>query len=186
MRPTTARRRLLLLRRAVRWAYSVEPHAAGEGTMAHLRVAFFFLVLVAAGAGTGTAYAALGGDAGSVASDREVLHATDLGRTDLAAWSLYQMNVGGTLVKQYLSGSGVVFAVTWKGLAHPDLRRLLGTYWPEYQRSHSASLKKPGQRSRRLASAQLVVEQSGHMRALSGRAYVPSLLPEGLSLDDLQ
>jgi hypothetical protein len=32
----------------------------------------------------------------------------------------------------------------------------------------------------------VVVERWGHMRDLHGRAYLPALLPDGVTVDDLQ
>jgi hypothetical protein len=32
----------------------------------------------------------------------------------------------------------------------------------------------------------LVVQESGHMRAFTGRAYLPQAIPSGVSVEDLQ
>jgi hypothetical protein len=37
-----------------------------------------------------------------------------------------------------------------------------------------------------LTSANIVVEKEGHMRDVKGRAYLPSAIPDGVTLEDLQ
>jgi hypothetical protein len=89
-------------------------------------------------------------------------------------------------VREYLNRDGIVFAVAWSGPAMPDLQRLLGPYFEEYTTALT-SLKSPGlHRSVRIASSGLVVESEGHLRAYAGRAYLPALVPGGVSVADLR
>ena len=70
------------------------------------------------------------------------------------------------------------------GRGLPDLSQLLGSYFAEYQ---TAAAAQRAQRQRLLLQTEhLVVETSGHMRDLRGRAYVPALLPPGVSADEIQ
>ena len=72
-------------------------------------------------------------------------------------------------VKEYLSPNGTVFAVSWRGPRPPDLSQLLGSYFAEYQ---TAAAAPHAQRGHLLVQTEnLVVETSGHMRDLRGRAY---------------
>jgi hypothetical protein len=66
----------------------------------------------------------------------------------------------------------------------PDLRQTLGAYFEVYRnaprtagstRSHAA-----------IDQPQLVVRSQGHMRYYAGIAYVPSLLPPGVTPDELR
>ncbi len=90
----------------------------------------------------------------------------------------------GTLVREYAGPDGRVFAVAWQGPAKPDLRRYLGRYFEPYR--DAASVSKAGHRNQVVHQPDLVVRSSGHMRAFSGMAYVPSMLPAGVSLEELQ
>jgi hypothetical protein len=91
----------------------------------------------------------------------------------------------GVRVREYLNREGVVFAVSWSGPVLPDLQRLLGTHFAEYTAA-LAALDHPGlHRSVRVASSTLVVESGGHMRAYAGRAYLPALVPAGVSPAEL-
>jgi len=130
--------------------------------------------------------AALGGDAASIVSDanemRGVVHAELLQQYDI-----HEITTdSGIRVREFLNRGGVVFAVTWSGPVMPDLQRLLGASFTEYTRA-LAAMKQPGlNRSLRVASSELVVESGGHLRAYSGRAYLPALIPAGTSAADLR
>jgi hypothetical protein len=90
-------------------------------------------------------------------------------------------------IKEYYQvAGGPVFAVSWRGQAHPDLSKLLGSYWPEVQQAFS-SQRPPSRRPyNRYTTANVVVEKAGVMGNLSGRAYIPSMLPPGVDPEDFQ
>ena len=89
----------------------------------------------------------------------------------------------GTVVRQYVA-NGKVFAVSWQGPSMPDLRRLLGDdYFTQYRQAAAAS--RSGRGHLHVQDPGLVVQSSGHMRAFSGKAYVPQLLPKGVDLEQL-
>jgi hypothetical protein len=92
----------------------------------------------------------------------------------------------GMRVSEYLNRVGIVFAVTWAGPVPPDLQRLLGSHYADYTTA-LAALNHPGlHRAVRIESSGLVVESGGHMRAYSGRAYLPALMPAGVAAADLR
>jgi hypothetical protein len=93
----------------------------------------------------------------------------------------------GTLVREYVSQSGLVVAVAWNGSRVPNLSVLLGNFFAPYL----AGLK--GQDTVRGAhhpatfqNAGLVVQSSGHMGSFFGRAWLPPALPAGLSSDEIR
>jgi uncharacterized protein DUF2844 len=134
----------------------------------------------------GPAYAALGGDAASVAADAGDLH----GVTHFTALERYDLDEittdNGTRVREFLNRAGVVFAVTWSGPVVPDLQTLLGARFEGYLSARAAM--KPGgtRRSLRFAFDDAVMESGGHMRAYGGRAYLPLSLPAGTSMADIR
>jgi hypothetical protein len=95
------------------------------------------------------------------------------------------MQTSSGIVKEFVSPSGVVFAFTWKGLVHPDLRVLMGSYFSEYQAESIHQPRSPGSRHQQVRTAHVIVEKGGHMRAVRGRAYVPNLIPTGVKLDEI-
>ena len=75
------------------------------------------------------ARATLGGDAASVAVNQRHFSSTRRVRR-LPAGECHDLSLpSGPVVHEYLSPSGVVYAVSWHGHGMPDLRELLGTYF---------------------------------------------------------
>ncbi|MHB8726437.1 MAG: DUF2844 domain-containing protein [Casimicrobiaceae bacterium] len=143
--------------------------------------ALWFLVFGVIALPAERAHAALGGDAASVVADTAAMHGV-AHATLLQQYEIQEItNDSGMRVREFLNRNGVVFAVTWNGPVVPDLRTLLGASFDGYARQLSV-LRHPGtHRSLRLASSALVVESGGHMRAYSGRAYLPLLVPAAAS-----
>ena len=89
----------------------------------------------------------------------------------------------GLTVNEYFQGKRKIFAVGWQGPVKPNLGALLGRYFAQYKSMQSTNkgLNTPLQGS----SGELVLEESGHMRAFSGFAYVPALLPSNVDINSL-
>jgi hypothetical protein len=129
------------------------------------------------------ARAALGGNADSVETDRVSMK----GLTRPAPAGTLNKQVlqlpSGTIVTEYLNAGGAVYAVQWQGPALPNLRQVLGNYFSNYQ----TAARTPVVRHRvvRMDSPDVVIESTGKMRAFVGRAWVPALLPSGVSPADI-
>ena len=94
--------------------------------------------------------------------------------------------MSGNTIHEYLS-SGKVFAVTWTGISQPDLSILLGDYANEHTLALSKASRIRGQRAQsQLRGEHVVVEKSGHMRAMRGRAYLPLEIPNGVNLNEIR
>lgn len=92
----------------------------------------------------------------------------------------------GTLVREYVSNEGIVFAVSWKGQFQPNLRKLLGERYFKTMTDH-AKQKPAGKKSRlEVEDSEVVIRSRGHMRSHEGRAWLPSQLPPGFSESDIQ
>jgi hypothetical protein len=128
------------------------------------------------------ARAALGGSADSVEADRLSMK----GQTLPVAGALQQQVLqlpSGTVVTEYVGANGLVYAVTWSGPTLPNLQQILGNYFANYQTAARAPVVR--RRLVRLDSPGLVIESSGHMRSFMGRAWVPSMLPSGVTPADI-
>lgn len=100
------------------------------------------------------------------------------------SYSTQQMHDdAGNLITEYVSTNGVVFALTWRGLFKPDLNKLLGNYFRTYLAVESSSSRRQTQV---VDQDSVVVVSEGRLRNFHGKAYIPALVPNGFSLDDLK
>ena len=130
------------------------------------------------------ARAALGGTADSVESDRISMKALTRPVPAAAVRKQELQLPSGTVVTEYLGSNGQVFAVTWHGPTLPNLQLILGNYFANLK----AAASQPVVRRRlvRVNRPDIVIESSGKMRAFVGRAWVPTLLPAGITAADIQ
>jgi hypothetical protein len=115
------------------------------------------------------AQAALGESADSVASDRRALSAAQRGTQARNRYTIQEIASDSTVVREYVSPSGIVFGIAWNGLTYPNLTPLLGSYASEYQTALKQVQRKPGFRRRQFVRTdRVVVEKWGQI----GRAHV--------------
>ena len=92
----------------------------------------------------------------------------------------------GTVLTEFFSSDGTVFAIRWSGPVLPDLSFFLGSSYSDFK-LETERVRKSGHRSApvhmRLNS--LVVNSSGRMKSFEGHAYVPSLVPSGVTIQDI-
>jgi hypothetical protein len=130
------------------------------------------------------AAATLGEDVSSVQADQTRM-AASLKITSAAKFVVHEIRLpSATVVREYVSPAGMVFAVFWQGPSLPDLQQVLGRYFEQYV--SAARIRDSGTRSRVTQLPGLVVQTGGHMRALFGRAYVPQMLPRGVLAGEIQ
>jgi hypothetical protein len=101
-------------------------------------------------------------------------------------YTINEIHTAGGIVTEYVSLEGVVFGISWRTVAMPDLQALLGAYFPAFQQAAVAA-RGAGQRGPvGIDSADLVLQSGGRMRDYRGRAYVPALLPANVAADVVQ
>lgn len=132
------------------------------------------------------ALAALGGDVSSVDSDSAHMKAS-IKVTQSDGYEVHEMKApGGTVVKEFVSPAGRVFAVAWRGPFMPEMQQILGSYFQQYSTALQSQKKHYGRAPLNLQEPGLVVQEGGHMRAYVGRAYVPEMLPQGVKADEIK
>ncbi len=162
---------------------SVQSAAAHGGRFAGVVPALLLAQLLAS-AFCAPAWAALGDAVASVAADSQILAARPRA-APRAAFTVQELHTPtGTVIREFVTPSGVVFAVSWRGPFKPSMPLLLGQYFDEYARAP----RRAGSTRSRLVIEQprLVVHAGGHMRSFAGIAYVPQLLPANVAETDLQ
>jgi len=130
------------------------------------------------------AFASLGGNIASIQADQVQMKATSRIASTQANYTVHEIqSSSGTVVREYVAANGTVFGVAWNGPVVPNLRQVLGQYFVPFtqatktqQSDHSHLL---------IQQSNLVVRASGHMRAFRGTAYVPSMLPQGVTTNEI-
>ena len=132
---------------------------------------------------TNSAFAALGGDVSSVQADQAQMKAQRR-VTQTNAYVVHEMQAEtGTTVREFVSPQGKVFGVSWQGPSRPDLQQLLGSYYEEYNQNA------PTRRSHGPVTIQtpnMMIQFGGHQRALTGRAFVPGMVPNGVQIEEIK
>jgi hypothetical protein len=152
---------------------------------ARLSIARAVTVLALTAGRSAPAMAALGGNASTVETDRVSMQGALMRMTRNDAFAVHELrSATGTMVREYVTASGTVFAVVWQGPWTPDLRQLLGDAFERVQRSMQTA--RQARKARGVVvidDPDLVVHISGHPRAFYGRAYVPGLVPAGIQAE---
>jgi hypothetical protein len=142
------------------------------------------LLLASAGAG-----ATLGEPVASVDIDRAQLRGEHrVVQTLSTRFQVHQITLAdGSSIREFVAPGGVVFAVCWSTRLKPRLESLLGAQAGRYAAAASAALATPGVRhAASLSSGDLVVQANSHLNAHVGLAYLRSLVPEGVRIDELR
>jgi len=154
----------------------------------HLHCIRFRVLAVVAGLAAFSlpAMASLGGTVDTVEVDRAHMNAS-VSVTSNQNFEIHQIQAPeGTIVDEYVSPSGTVFAVAWRGHFMPDLQQILGSYFTQYSTALQSQPRQYGRHPLNIQQTGIVVQTSGQVRNYFGRVYVPSLLPQGFSPDQIQ
>jgi hypothetical protein len=133
------------------------------------------------------ARASLGKGEGTVAQDMGPLSATSHTTVNYQNFKIHEIGAIGLRLREYVSKSGVVFGLAWNGISQPSLSLLLADYFDEYSKTiaHPAKRRLRGS-SRATRGSSIIVEKSGHLRNFFGRAYVPGLIPTGVTVNEIK
>ncbi|MGH8264483.1 MAG: DUF2844 domain-containing protein [Steroidobacteraceae bacterium] len=145
----------------------------------HAKFSAAFVSLLVIACAPRAAHAALGADAGSISQDRAHFKAA-LRTQVMPAYTVHTLDLpGGTVVREFIGASGVVFAVSWSGPFRPDLRQTLGVYFDRFH----AAIAQPAATHRQLLIAErdVVIASRGRLRAFEGLAYLPAEMPAGVT-----
>ncbi|WP_286758142.1 DUF2844 domain-containing protein [Ralstonia sp. RL] len=131
------------------------------------------------------AHAALGESIDTVQTEKSAMHAKAQAIRGAGSYVVHEIQApSGTVVREYAAADGKVFAVAWEGPVLPDIRQLLGKYFPRY--ADTMQGRRPAQRHASLRHPDLVIESHGRMGAFAGQAYLPGSLPPGVTPDVLR
>ena len=133
----------------------------------------------------GSVQASLGGRRDSIDADGRHLSAR-MSAQSAATHTVHVLTMpNGEVIREFARPDGVVFAVTWRGPARPDLRQLLG---PRFDDVQADNILPGGRRTRRplaVRRGDFQLSSGGHAGAFWGMAYLPASAPPGFSVKDL-
>ncbi len=130
------------------------------------------------------AFAQLGGDAQSIERVRVQLKAS-VTVTPMGRYAIHEMKAeSGATLREFASPEGRIFGVAWDGPFHPDYQQVLGPYFAQLQQAMQE------RRARRepvtIRTPDFVFQTYGHLHALGGRAFLPQMLPVGVTPEEVQ
>jgi hypothetical protein len=128
--------------------------------------------------------AALGDNVSSIDADGAHLRSA-IRVTTAARYAVHELMLtsGGT-VREYVGPDGTVFALGWSSPWPPDLRQLLGAYFPRF--AQAAASRGIAHRPLIVQDDGLVVQFGGRARAFVGNAYLTDRLPAGVAAEELR
>jgi hypothetical protein len=131
------------------------------------------------------AWASLGDNVTSVQTDKAHMKGT-LRSVATQQYVTHEIQVPtGQVVREFVSPEGTVFGVAWEGPFQPDLEQVLGSYF-EPAKQAVAAQQRHGHGPIYVETSGFVFQQGGHARSFHGRAYVPSMVPQGVDVTDIQ
>ena len=168
-----------------RWIRSKTPRIRTFFPGRLLSIGCFASIVVMISAAPSCAWAALGGDIDSVQADQTHMKASRRLVGGGEKYAIHELrSASGTVVREYTSPQGSVFGVTWQGPVLPDLRQVLGAHFERYV--EVSRTKRIGHGPFIIQAPGLIVQSAGHMRAFVGKAYVPEMLPLGVTADEIR
>lgn len=158
--------------------------------MIPLKPLLFFLPFLAFTGLTNPAVAALGQKPSRLVASSPSKVTRTLAMAPIASVGSYTVQEtqleNGTVVREYSTSEGLVFAVAWQGPVLPDLDVLLGGYFNtfKFETEQGRLLGRRGAPVN-IARDGLVMRSNGRMRNFFGHAYATELIPSGLAIQDV-
>jgi hypothetical protein len=134
------------------------------------------------------ARAALGGKADTIEKDKKTLNLANAVARSTKSFRFEEMVSSDAKkkfkVRQFISENGNIFAVAWSGNIDTQLDSLLGEYAADFAKQEADHPPRKGRIPfRRVVAGRVVLEFWNELRRVQGKAYVPALLPEGVTPD---
>lgn len=129
------------------------------------------------------AHAALGASEDSITVEVTRLRARSHRIQQMAAnYHVHELTTDtGTQIREFVGDDGRVFAVSWRGPFLPDLTALLGQYYSTFRDGQTSGGRTALHAHLSISQQGVVMHSEGRLRAFVGQAYVPALLPPGVT-----
>ena len=152
-----------------------------RGWIQHMRSVLGVLLMLISG--TIPTWAVLGQYESSVSVDQEYMKSEDRVQ-DFQAYKVHELtSTNGTIIREYVSSKGLVFGVAWQAPFIPNMEQLLGSYVTNLQTASKSQTHVRHLRGLIVKTDDFVFVSNGRMRFWKGSAYVPSLVPNNVSVE---
>lgn len=131
-------------------------------------------------------YAGLGDGVKNINDDKALFKAQSLKVIQKGKFSIHELDVPEYKIREYVNSDQKVFAISWSGFTHPQMKQILSSYYDEFVEVAQKQKRTHGQRFRVIKTKNLTVMISGHMRNLKGKAFLHKGLPLGLSAYEIR
>lgn len=126
------------------------------------------------------AQAELGSNASSVLAEQKEFN-SQLATSNQNGVTVYTLTLlSGTVIQEYASANGVIFALSWSGPDLPNLQVILGNYFKDYL----AGIKQ-SRGAFSINTEIIVIQSAGMMGAFQGFALLPKQAPAGFTMKNL-
>jgi len=146
---------------------------------------YIFIICLGLGAATivnwRLAVATPGKSAKAAMADRKAFAAVQRTSITRGNYRILEFESRANFVREYISTTGVVFAVVWNGQHHTDLTSLVGS---NIEGNQQASRRNEC-RDSGLKENSVRTDKWGEMGNAHGRVYAPALIPRGVSADEI-
>ena len=131
-------------------------------------------------------WAELNGNVSSVETDRAQVGGLLSSRSSYDS-TIYEIkDPNGTVIREFVSPKGRIFAVAWEGRFVPEMKFLLGGLFQDYARAvHSEHPNHGWRQPLFIHTPTLAFESLGHMGWYYGRAYVAAEIPNGFPMEQI-
>ena len=144
------------------------------------------ITLIAALIACEPAYAALGGSESSLDRDQKAIRAVARrSAKPMGTHNIHEMVTSAGTVREFAAPDGTIFCVAWDGITTPPLSTLFGNFHSEYLVAARRMRATRGRGMNTVRTPNIIVQRSGIMRAARGKACVPSLIPQGVNINDI-
>jgi len=102
-----------------------------------------------------------------------------------SGYTVREIHYGQAFMRQFIASSGVIFALDWRRMPEPDLKNLLGSTTNDERLEDSLPIFGRINSTTAVWERDIILDESFVSGDSHGRAYVPCLVPSGVTIGDV-
>jgi hypothetical protein len=101
-----------------------------------------------------------------------------------SGYTVREIRYGQALMREFIAPSGVVFALDWRRMPEPDLKNLLGSSTDDDRPANVLPIFGLRDSTTEVLEGDIILDESYAPGDSRGHAYVPWLVPSGVTIRD--